>query len=82
MSVNKLLVILCDGFKWDYFDQDDLNLPGLRRLINGGTKSDFLEPVFPSLSFPNYYSIMTGKVYKHLIVFNLLFRGGDNYTFL
>lgn len=57
---NKLLVLLCDGFRWDYLDSNGKDLKGFKRLLNEGVKADYLEPVFPSLSYPNYYSLMTG----------------------
>ena len=58
---NKLLVLLVDGFRWDYFDsfQDD-ELPGFKRLRENGVKADYLQPTFPSYSFVNFYSLMTG----------------------
>jgi ectonucleotide pyrophosphatase/phosphodiesterase family protein 6 len=49
-SPNKLLVLMIDGFKWDYFDNPRLDLPGFKQLFNEGVKSEYLEPVFPSLS--------------------------------
>ncbi|KAK0131290.1 Ectonucleotide pyrophosphatase/phosphodiesterase family member 6 [Merluccius polli] len=55
-----LLVFLIDGFRYDYMD--DLNaLPGFRQLVENGVKVDYVTPDFPSLSYPNYYSLMTGR---------------------
>jgi ectonucleotide pyrophosphatase/phosphodiesterase family protein 6 len=62
-SPKKLLVLMIDGFKWDYFDNLRLDLPGFKQLFNEGVKSEYLEPVFPSLSYTNYYSLMTGTIY-------------------
>jgi len=60
---NKLLVVLVDGFRWDYFDKFSTNeLPGFNRLRQIGVTPDAFVPAFPSLSFPNYYSIMTGTI--------------------
>ena len=60
---NKLLLILVDGFRWDYFDKfSDAELPGFARLRQNGVAAEALIPVFPSLSFVNYYSIMTGHL--------------------
>ena len=60
-ETKKLLVLLIDGFRWDYFDIHGLELPGFKQLFRQGIKSDYMVPDFPSLSYPNYYSIMTGK---------------------
>jgi len=60
---NKLLLILIDGFRWDYIDNfADVELPGFTRLRQNGVTAGGLVPVFPTLSYSNYYSIMTGQV--------------------
>uniref|UniRef100_A0A673L9N2 glycerophosphocholine cholinephosphodiesterase n=1 Tax=Sinocyclocheilus rhinocerous TaxID=307959 RepID=A0A673L9N2_9TELE len=56
----KLLVFLIDGFRYDYMD-DLQNLAGFREIVENGVKVDYITPDFPSLSYPNYYSLMTGK---------------------
>ena len=57
----KLLVILLDGFRWNYFDKAKPGeLPGFDKLRRQGSMAHRLIPQFPSLSFVNYYSIMTG----------------------
>jgi len=62
VAPNKLLLVLVDGFRWDYFDRfSDAELPGFSKLRRNGVAAESLVPVFPSLSFVNYYSIMTGK---------------------
>lgn len=55
-----LLVFLIDGFRYDYMDNLDA-LPGFRELVQSGVKVDYMTPDFPSLSYPNYYSLMTGR---------------------
>ena len=57
----QLLVILLDGFRWDYLNYDAFGNDGLRRLIREGTAVEYLQPVYPSDSYPNYYSLMTGE---------------------
>ncbi|XP_061644009.1 glycerophosphocholine cholinephosphodiesterase ENPP6 [Phyllopteryx taeniolatus] len=60
LAVHPLLVFLIDGFRYDY--TDDLNsLPGFKELVSRGVKVDYMTPDFPSLSYPNYYSLMTGR---------------------
>lgn len=60
LGARPLLVFLIDGFRYDYMD-DVQNLPGFRQLVDNGVKVDYMTPDFPSLSFPNYYTLMTGK---------------------
>lgn len=55
---NFLLLISFDGFKYDYFER--ANTPNLDKFIAGGAKADGLIPVFPTKTFPNHYSIVTG----------------------
>uniref|UniRef100_A0A8C4Z6M5 glycerophosphocholine cholinephosphodiesterase n=1 Tax=Gadus morhua TaxID=8049 RepID=A0A8C4Z6M5_GADMO len=55
-----LLVFLIDGFRFDYMDELS-GLPGFRELVETGVKVDYVTPEFPSLSYPNYYSLMTGR---------------------
>lgn len=62
----KLLVFLIDGLRYDYLDNLQ-NLPGFREIVENGVKVDYMTPEFPSLSYPNYYSLMTGKGYSKLL---------------
>jgi len=57
---NKPYVILVsiDGFRWDY--QDLYETPTLDRIAARGIRADRMIPVFPTLTFPNHYSIATG----------------------
>ncbi|KAM7417034.1 hypothetical protein PAMA_016918 [Pampus argenteus] len=59
-AARPLLVFLIDGFRYDYMD-DLQDLPGFRELVGNGVKVDYMTPDFPSLSYPNYYSLMTGR---------------------
>nr|XP_020466931.1 ectonucleotide pyrophosphatase/phosphodiesterase family member 6 [Monopterus albus] len=60
LAARPLLVFLIDGFRYDYMDDLD-KLPGFRELVDNGVKADYVTPDFPSLSYPNYYSLMTGR---------------------
>ncbi|MEQ2207622.1 Ectonucleotide pyrophosphatase/phosphodiesterase member 6 [Xenoophorus captivus] len=58
LASRPLLVFLLDGFRYDYVDKLH-ELPGFRELVDRGVKVDYMTPEFPSLSYPNYYSLMT-----------------------
>ncbi|KAM4052186.1 glycerophosphocholine cholinephosphodiesterase ENPP6 [Anomaloglossus baeobatrachus] len=59
---NKLLLFLIDGFRYDYINEKELQvLPGFKKFVQSGVKVDYMTPDFPSLSYPNYYSLMTGR---------------------
>ncbi|GBN57157.1 hypothetical protein AVEN_216313-1 [Araneus ventricosus] len=59
-GTNKLLLILVDGCRWDYPDQDSTGLPGFRKLAENGVRAPYVTPIFPANSYPNLYTIMTG----------------------
>ena len=67
-----VLLISLDGLRWDYMELADA--PNLQRLIKGGVKAESLIPVFPSKTFPNHYTIVTGLYPEnHGIVSNSMF---------
>ncbi len=53
-----VLLISLDGFRWDYMDKTDT--PNLHRLTRSGVRAQRLIPSFPSKTFPNHYTIVTG----------------------
>lgn len=55
-----LLLISLDGFRWDYCERYPRETPTLQKLRRNGVTSEGLIPVFPSNTFPNHYSIVTG----------------------
>lgn len=58
-----LILISIDGFRADYFDR--FTPPALMRLAAKGVRADGLIPQFPSKTFPNHYSIVTGLTPAH-----------------
>ena len=55
-----LILISLDGFRWDYADRHAAESATLRSLMRNGASTRALIPVFPSNTFPNHYSIVTG----------------------
>lgn len=53
-----LILVSIDGFRWDY--QDRYDTPTLDRIAASGVRAERMIPVFPTLTFPNHYSIATG----------------------
>jgi len=58
-----LVVISIDGMRWDYLNMHEA--PTLSRLAREGTHVEHLIPVFPTKTFPNHYSIVTGLHPSH-----------------
>jgi len=57
-----VLLVSIDGFRYDYLDR--YPSPNLHRLAARGVRAP-LVPVFPSKTFPNHYSIVTGLFPEH-----------------
>jgi predicted AlkP superfamily pyrophosphatase or phosphodiesterase len=53
-----LILISLDGYRADYLDRG--HSPVLAALAADGVRAKGLRPVFPSLTFPNHYTIVTG----------------------
>ena len=58
-----VILISVDGFRYDYAKK--YNAVILLRLGSKGVTGDGMRPTFPSLTFPNHYSIVTGLYPAH-----------------
>ncbi len=79
---NKPYVILIslDGFRWDYIYRGIT--PNLNKLIDEGVHALSLRPSFPTKTFPNHYSIITGMYPEnHGIIFNSFTNTFTNETY-
>ncbi len=75
-----LLLISMDGFRWDYMDKAPT--PQLHALAKRGVRAKGLQPVFPTLTFPNHYTIITGLYPEHHgIIGNEMYDPGSKHHF-
>jgi predicted AlkP superfamily pyrophosphatase or phosphodiesterase len=58
-----LVLVSFDGWRWDYIDR--ANVPNLKALAARGVRAKELIPSFPSLTFPNHYTLVTGLYPGH-----------------
>ena len=58
-----LILISIDGFRADYLDRG--LTPNLAALAADGVRAQAMRPSFPSLTFPNHYSLVTGLYPDH-----------------
>jgi predicted AlkP superfamily pyrophosphatase or phosphodiesterase len=58
-----VLLVSIDGFRADYLDR--FPTPNLHRLAASGVRARWLVPAFPSITFPNHYTIVTGLYPAH-----------------
>jgi predicted AlkP superfamily pyrophosphatase or phosphodiesterase len=60
---NYVVLVSMDAFRWDY--DKIYKTPNLNRLAQDGVKADRLIPSFPTVTFPNHYTIATGLYPDH-----------------
>ena len=72
---NYVLLVSLDGFRWDYCKI--YNTPNLNRLAKEGVKAERLISSFPTVTFPNHYSIATGLYPDHHGLINNSFPAPD-----
>lgn len=58
-----LVLVSLDGWRWDYITR--AKVPNLQALATGGVRAEGLIPSFPSKTFPNHYTIVTGLYPEH-----------------
>jgi predicted AlkP superfamily pyrophosphatase or phosphodiesterase len=58
-----VILISVDGLRADYLDRGIT--PNIAALAAGGVKATAMRPSFPSLTFPNHYTLVTGKRPDH-----------------
>ena len=58
-----LILISIDGFRADYLDRG--GTPNLKALADVGVHAVRMAPSFPSLTFPNHYTLVTGLYPDH-----------------
>lgn len=67
----KLLLISIDGLRADALDRG--LTPNLQRMIDSGVRARWMTPSYPSLTFPNHYTIVTGlRPDHHGIIHNAM----------
>lgn len=53
-----VVLVSFDAFRYDYAER--YNLPNFKRMIRGGAAAESMTPSFPSKTFPNHYTLVTG----------------------
>ena len=70
-----LIMLSMDGFRWDYTDMHDT--PNFDRIAEKGVKAASMQACFPTKTFPNHYSIVTGLYPDHHGLVNNNFYAPD-----
>ncbi|MBO9664077.1 ectonucleotide pyrophosphatase/phosphodiesterase [Dokdonella sp.] len=61
--IGPVILVSIDGFRPDYLDRGDT--PTLNALAAAGVRAEAMKPAFPSLTFPNHYTLVTGLYPDH-----------------
>ena len=59
-TVTPVLLVSIDAFRPDYLDRG--LTPNLVAMAHDGARAQYMLPSFPSLTFPNHYTLVTGRV--------------------
>lgn len=72
-----LVMVSIDGYRHDY--NQLFSPPNLSRLASEGVRAESLKPVYPSKTFPNHYTLVTGlQASRHGIVSNEFYDPSRN----
>lgn len=64
-----VILVSIDGFRWDYLELHEA--PALKAIAARGVRAQRMNPSFPSKTFPNHFSLVTGlRPESHGIVAN------------
>ncbi|KAJ7988030.1 hypothetical protein DPEC_G00319400 [Dallia pectoralis] len=76
-----LILVSLDGFRAGYLNQS-VRLPVISKLRSCGTTTPYMRPVYPTKTFPNHYTIVTGLYPEsHGIVDNNMYDVNRNAYF-
>jgi predicted AlkP superfamily pyrophosphatase or phosphodiesterase len=62
-SVPYLVMVSFDGFRYDYAEKYDTK--NIKKFIKKGAAAEMMQPSFPSKTFPNHYTLITGLYPGH-----------------
>ncbi|MBS7233901.1 alkaline phosphatase family protein [Flavobacterium psychroterrae] len=75
-----VVLVSMDGFRWDYVKH--FKLQNLNQIAKEGVHAKSMRPSYPSKTFPNHYSIVTGLYPDHHgIINNVFYDAGLNESF-
>ncbi|MBS1760953.1 MAG: alkaline phosphatase family protein [Bacteroidetes bacterium] len=74
-----VILISADGFRYDYAEK--YGATNLLNLANSGVRAESMIPSYPSLTFPNHYTLVTGLYPAHHGLVNNSFYDREKKTF-
>ncbi|XP_023695157.1 ectonucleotide pyrophosphatase/phosphodiesterase family member 1 isoform X1 [Paramormyrops kingsleyae] len=81
-SKSPLILVSMDGFRAGYLEDHGKHLPAISKMRTCGTSTSFMRPAYPTKTFPNHYTIVTGLYPEsHGIVDNRMYDVRRNASF-
>ncbi|MCQ6957245.1 alkaline phosphatase family protein [Mucilaginibacter aquariorum] len=72
-----VILVTVDGFRPEFYLDSNYAMPTVRELMKNGVAAQGLNPVFPSVTYPNHTTMVTGVTpAKHGIYYNTPFEPG------
>lgn len=69
-----VILVSFDGFRWDYLDMNRTTTDNFDAIVRNGVRAKFVQNVFPTVTFPNHYTIITGQFPEnHGIISNSMY---------
>jgi predicted AlkP superfamily pyrophosphatase or phosphodiesterase len=79
-ATGPVILVSLDGFRWDYLQR--YAAPTLQRLAREGVHARTMTPSYPTKTFPNHYTLVTGlRPAHHGIVGNWFYDPANGETF-
>lgn len=77
-----VILVSFDAFRWDYLDMNRTNTNYFNAVIANGVRAKYVYNVFPTMTFPNHYTLVTGQYPEsHGIISNDMFDPTLNDSF-
>lgn len=77
-----VILVSFDGFRWDYLNMNRTKTDHFNGIIKQGVRAEYVRNVFPTVTFPNHYTIVTGMYPEsHGILSNTMYDPVINDTF-
>ena len=77
-----VILVSFDAFRWDYLDMNRTKTNHFEAIVNNGVRAKYVQNVFPTVTFPNHYTIVTGQYPEsHGIISNSMFDPILNHSF-
>ncbi|MCC9044273.1 ectonucleotide pyrophosphatase/phosphodiesterase [Myroides sp. M-43] len=73
-KIPHVILITIDGFRPNFYLEEDWGMHTVRKLMKNGVAAKAVTPIFPSVTYPDHTTIITGEFpSKHGIVYNNIF---------